>query len=86
MPGKYLLDTSAFRSLSHQELRALSRQGETFYASPYCFWEILSHLDEGFDRYKSELMKFRYVYVLDDPRAEVELPLLIKNRELQERI
>jgi hypothetical protein len=42
--------------------------------SPFCFWELLTHLeDEGqFGRVKGNLMKFRHVSVLDDPWASVE--------------
>lgn len=40
--------------------------------SPFCFWELMSHLDEPhqFHRVKGNLMKFRHVQVLDDPEAE----------------
>jgi hypothetical protein len=40
--------------------------------SPFCFWELMSHLDEPdmFLRVKGNLMKFRHVKVLDDPEAE----------------
>lgn len=86
--GPYLLDTSAFRSLPGWVLQNLSGQGQSFFASPYCFWEITSHLDEleRFDYYKkTQLMKFRYVQVLNDPQAELETPLFVEDRDLQER-
>jgi hypothetical protein len=86
--GPYLLDTSAFRSLPGWVLQNLSGQGQSFFASPYCFWEIISHLNEPgqFDYYKGNLMKFRYVQVLNDPQAELETPLLVEDRDLQERV
>jgi len=63
-------------------------QGYGLYASPYVFWELLSHLDEkeDFERYKGRLMKFKFVGVLDDPRAEFETPLLANDFEIQGRV
>lgn len=76
------MDTSAFRALPSSVL-----QKHTFYTSPYCFWELLTHLDEGqFNRHKGQLMKFEYVYLLNDPRAEIEVPLLLNNSQLQDRV
>jgi hypothetical protein len=78
----YLLDTSAFRALPSRILKE-----HTFYASPYCFWELLTHLDEGsFDRHKGQLMKFKYAHILNDPCAEIEVPLLINDNQLQDRV
>ena len=78
----YLLDTSAFRTLPSSVL-----QKHIFYASPYCFWELLTHLDEGkFDRQKGQLMKFKYAHLLNDLRAEIEAPLLINDHMLQSRV
>ena len=83
----YLLDTSAFRAISNKVLEALCDQGLCLYTSPYVFWELLSHLDEGnFDRCKGLLMKFKYVEVLDDPQAEIETRLIPENLRLQERV
>jgi hypothetical protein len=84
----FLLDTSAFISLSGKILNQLSIQGQKIYVSPYCFWELLSHLDEEkkFDYYKYNIMKFDYVNILDDPCAEFETHILFNNKELQERI
>lgn len=74
MPGEVvLLDTSAFRSLSKDELaQALSRRLKLT-AAPYCFWELLCHLDEGedFARAKGHLMKFRGVEIVDKPLDRV---------------
>jgi hypothetical protein len=82
MKTRYLLDTSAFRALPSRIL-----QEHTFYASPYCFWELLTHLDErSFDRHKGQLMKFKYAHILNDPRAEIEVPLLIDDNQLQDRV
>jgi len=82
MKTRYLLDTSAFCALPSRIL-----QEHTFYASPYCFWELLTHLDEGsFDQYKGQLMKFKYAHILNDPRAEIEVPLLIDDNQLQDRV
>jgi hypothetical protein len=90
MQGPYLLDTSVFIKLPGTAL-----SGRDFYASPYCFWESLTHLDEEpfdhldeelFARRKGQLMKFKYVRILNDPRAEIEIPLLIEDRELQNRV
>ena len=72
MQPSFLLDTSAFKALRTCQLEAASRS-VSVYASPFCFWELLTHLedDEQFRRVKGNLMKFRHVAVLDDPHAEV---------------
>lgn len=69
----YLLDTSAFRALPAARLAVVS-QSMRLLVSPFCFWELLTHLeDEGqFGRVKGNLMKFQHVSVLDDPWASVE--------------
>jgi len=71
MTTPYLLDTSAFRAIGTNRLRQLAAVGSLF-VSPFCFWEVVSHLDEPdqFRRMKGNLMKFRHVKVLDDPEAE----------------
>lgn len=88
MSTLYLFDTSAFQASSIKTLDAALLQNQHLYASPYCFWELLSHLDEqdSFDAYKSRLMKFKYFQILDDPHAEIETVLLNEDRELQDRV
>jgi predicted metal-binding protein len=74
VPGEVvLLDTSAFRSLSKEELAQALSRGLKLSASPYCFWELLCHLDEGedFARAKGRLMKFRGVKIVDKPLDRV---------------
>jgi hypothetical protein len=78
----YLLDTSALRALLGKIL-----EEHTFYTSPYCFWELLTHLDEGqVTRTKGQLMKLRFTHILDDPRAAIETPLLVHDAQLQDRV
>lgn len=82
MEALYLLDTSALRALPGKLLK-----DGTFYASPYCVWELLTHLDEkDFARRKGRLLKARFTHVLDDPRAAVETPLLPHDTKLQKRV
>jgi hypothetical protein len=51
------------------------------------FWELLCHLDEGnFDRNKGILMKFIYVKVLNDPKAEIETRLIPRDVKLKEHV
>jgi len=87
MESSYLLDTSALRSMSARTLAALGRDSRLV-VSPFCFWEVMTHLDEerNFDRFKIELMKFKSVCVLDDLCAAVEAPLLKQNYALQNRV
>ena len=70
----YLLDTSAFISLGLQTFIKL--RCWHLHVSPYVFWERLCHLDENtdFSRAKGDFKKFKYVRVLDDPRAAIEKP------------
>ena len=70
MTTPYLLDTSAFRALASDTLGRLAAE-RPLLASPFCFWEIASHLDEPdqFPRVKGNLMKFCHVCILDDPEA-----------------
>ncbi len=72
MQPSVLLDTSAFQALATSRLEAASKYA-SLYVSPFCFWELLTHLedDERFRRVKGNLMKFRHVVVLDDPHAVV---------------
>ncbi len=87
MIDSYLLDTSAFRSLSVRLLQNPSLNG-SFYTSPFCFWEIVTHIDEpeDFNYYKAQLMKFKYVKILDDPQADIESRLLVDDAKLKERV
>jgi hypothetical protein len=82
----YILDTSAFRAISAATLAAASQKAHLL-VSPFCFWELLTHLeDEGqFDHVKSNLMKFRHVSVLDDPWASVERDVVLPGDEVIER-
>jgi hypothetical protein len=72
MQPSFLLDTSALIALPTSRLEEAS-QSASLYVSPFCFWELLTHLedDEKFRRVKGTLMKLRHVEVLDDPHAEV---------------
>jgi hypothetical protein len=81
----YILDTSAFRAISGATLAAASQKTHLL-VSPFCFWELLTHLeDEGqFDRVKGNLMKFRYVSVLDDPWASVEREVVLQGDKVLE--
>jgi hypothetical protein len=69
----FLLDTSAFKSLSKDELAQVACRGFQLTVPPYCFWELLCHLDEGddFARAKGYLMKFRGVEIVDKPLDRV---------------
>ena len=86
MPRSYLLDTSAFRGIGAAKLAA-SRTAVQLYASPFCFWELLTHLeDEGqFERIKGNLMKFRHVQILDDPWVSVERGLVLESDAVHQR-
>lgn len=81
----YLLDTSAFRAIATDTLVRLAKE-RPLLVSPFCFWEIVSHLDdaEQFRRVKGNLMKFRHVDVLDDPEtvslAEIGATSLLEGR------
>src|SRR3989442_5365077 len=69
----YLLDTSAVRLAAGDRL-AEKASAAALMASPFCFWEIASHLqDEGdFARIKANLMKFRHLKLLNEPTALAE--------------
>jgi hypothetical protein len=69
----YLLDTSAVRGASGDRLAQKTSTGALL-ASPFCFWEIASHLQaEGdFARIKANLMKFRHLKVLNEPTTSAE--------------
>ncbi len=84
----YLFDTSAFRSISYEILKKLCSINLHLYASSYCFWEIITHIDEEdkFRYIKSNLMKFQYIKVLDDAYGTLKKQVLINDKELQEQI
>src|SRR6266508_328659 len=83
----YLLDTSAFRALPAGQLATASGIARLM-VSPFCFWELLTHLeeDEQFLRIKGNLMKFRHVAVLDDPRAAIEREIVRPGDSVHERV
>src|SRR4029450_7205626 len=56
--------------------------------SPYCFWEILSHLHEQdkFTYIKNILMNFQYVSVLNDPQAAAVAVLCLPPSQLHVRV
>jgi len=74
--------------MSNELLRKLQGDRNPLHASPYSFWEIVSHLDETqrFDYFKTLLMKFNYLQILDDPHAEMDKELLIEDRAVQRRV
>ncbi len=74
---RFLIDTSAFYSLSHDDMKSLIDKGFFLFASPYSCWELLCHLDEpnNFTRMKAILLKFQYVTILDSPSAKAEKAL-----------
>ncbi len=84
----YLIDTSALRALSTKAIQNIFDQYTHLFVSPYCFWELLCHLDEEkkFDYYKTQLLKFKYVKVLDDPDAVFYTSFLPNDPTLQERV
>ena len=86
MPRSCLLDTSSFRSIPAAQLAAAGSSVHLS-ASPFCFWELLTHLeDEGqFERIKGNLMKFRHVRVLDDPWASIERGLVREGDAVHQR-
>lgn len=68
-----LLDTSAFVGISKEGLAEARHKGWHLTTSPYCFWELLCHLDKerNFARAKGNLMKFRGVEIVDKPLDRV---------------
>jgi len=63
------LDTSAFKSLGRDALTAAQEAGWQLKTSPWCFFELLCHLDEesDFPKAKGNLMKFRGIEIIDKP-------------------
>ena len=88
MKQKIIFDTSAFRAISLENLERLFSQGFELMAPSYCFWEVFSHLDENgnYKRIKTELMKFRYIEVLDDAYGMLIKDILKNDMKLQEHI
>lgn len=84
----YLLDTSAFRALSVAQLTAAASRDARLVVSPFCFWELLTHLeDDGeFARVRGNLMKFRHVQAVDDPRASIEREIVGPDDSVHERV
>lgn len=82
----YLLDTSVFRAASTAQLLAASKS-KRLLASPFCFWEQLTHLEKTnyFERVKGNLMKFRHVGVLDDPGVSAEREVVRKDDGVHQR-
>lgn len=85
MPGRTaLLDTSAFKALSSDELSAAKARGWHLTTSPWCFFELLCHLNEedDFTQAKGNLMKFRGIEIIDKPldRAVAELAKSVNPR------
>jgi hypothetical protein len=67
-----LLDTSAFISLSSDELEQYNLRKLKIMISPYTFWELLCHLDEDWFRNKGQICKCSNVKILDDPQAIID--------------
>lgn len=84
----YILDTSAFRFISYKLLNRLCLEGYEFFASSYCFWEILTHIDESdkYERFRNNLMKFQYVKVLDDAYDDLNKRVLKSSLKTQVKI
>ncbi|MEZ4554209.1 MAG: hypothetical protein R3B59_09915 [Dehalococcoidia bacterium] len=74
--SRLLLDTSAFRALPGTRLAKLG-QSAKLYVSPFCFWELLTHLGDAgeFGRIRGNLMKHHYVEVLDNPVSSIHAML-----------
>lgn len=68
-PRTALLDTSAFKALSRDSLLAAMENGWHLTTSPWCFFELLCHLDEepDFAKARGHLMKFRGLEIVDKP-------------------
>jgi hypothetical protein len=68
-----LLDTSAFIAVSKEKLTEARHRGWHLTTSPWCFLELLCHLDEdsNFARAKGKLVKFHGVEIVDKPLDRV---------------
>ena len=87
MRDRYLLDTSALRALPFSGLAAATRHTSVF-VSPFCVWELFSHLEDAgdFERVKAHLMKLRHVTVLDDPNTTIERLVVRSSDEVHQRV
>ena len=88
MTKTFLLDTSSYRALSATTMKKLRSLNIRLVTSPYCFWELLTHLDEKeqFDRFKGRFMNFKFLEILDDPLAQIELSLGVKDNARLKRV
>ena len=84
MKPRFLLDTSAVRSISGRTLEALAPTC-TLEMPSYAAWELLTHLDDPgkFARAKGQVMKCRHLSVLEDLRAAFDMDLDIPNPALK---
>jgi hypothetical protein len=62
-----LLDTSAVIAFSRSDLQGFDPRP---LLSPFTCCELLCHLEEDFQRWKSMLLKCRETTILDDPTAD----------------
>lgn len=88
MREEFLLDTSVIRATSMKNLNDLSNMGHGLFVSPYSFWEILCHLDEKqkYEYFKSQLTKFKFLNILDDPFGVIAKYLEPYKSSLNDRI
>jgi len=83
LDASFLLETSAFISLSGKELEQYDLDGLIIMISPYTFWELLCHLDEGnWEKNKNKICKCSRVKILDDPHVIIETNLQYKAKRL----
>jgi hypothetical protein len=69
---RYILDTSAVRSVGRARLQAAREAGHELLISTISLWELLSHLgDENFALAKANALKAQLCTVLHDPLAEM---------------
>jgi hypothetical protein len=81
-----LLETSAFKSTSIEDLEKYNLKGLKIMISPYTFLELLCHLDEEWNRNKGQICKCSRVKILDDPRAIFETDLHYRVERLNNRV
>ncbi|MCC7383918.1 MAG: hypothetical protein IT384_18895 [Deltaproteobacteria bacterium] len=63
----FVLDTSALRAASPQDLESLQRRGLVLGFSSYSAWELISHLEGRYRLVRGNLLKARRLKLLDDP-------------------
>jgi hypothetical protein len=94
----YILDTSALRSETAEYVCSLSKRAKIA-VSPITVFELSSHLGEpdaaadepgtAYRRARGQILKCRYVDLLDDPYAEamerIELPEIAHHTRFEER-